>query len=271
MFLKAEIRKGEYYDSVKLMLVTQQLSSMDGIEEAAVQMGTNLNKEVLRNMGMLAPELEEATADDLMISIKGISEKAVDQALKQVDLLLSQRGSKDESYDYRPRSFDAAMKACPDPNLCIISVPGRYAKREAMKALEKGLHVMLFSDNVALEDELELKIYARNHNLLLMGPDCGTAMLNNIPLGFANKVRRGKIGIVGASGTGIQEVMTLIHKRGGGVSHAIGTGSRDLRSEIGGITTLQGLEGACPKRRGILVAPSFAFFKPFSPSWKFLE
>ncbi|GFN23688.1 hypothetical protein [Thermanaeromonas sp. C210] len=271
MFLKAEIRKGEYYDSVKLMLVTQQLSSMDGIEEAAVQMGTNLNKEVLRNMGMLAPELEEATADDLMISIKGISEKAVDQALKQVDLLLSQRGSKDESYDYRPRSFDAAMKACPDLNLCIISVPGRYAKREAMKALEKGLHVMLFSDNVALEDELELKIYARNHNLLLMGPDCGTAMLNNIPLGFANKVRRGKIGIVGASGTGTQEVMTLIHKRGGGVSHAIGTGSRDLRSEIGGITTLQGLEGACPKRRGILVAPSFAFFKPFSPSWKSLE
>ena len=63
-----------------------------------------------------------------------------------------------------------------------------------------------------------------------MGPDCGTAIINGVPLCFANVVRRGDIGIVGASGTGTQEVTVIIDKMGGGVSQVIGTGGRDLKS-----------------------------------------
>src|SRR5207244_7611318 len=77
--------------------------------------------------------------------------------------------------------------------------------------------------------------------LIVMGPECGTSIVNGVGLGFANRVRRGSIGVVGASGTGIQEVTTLVHRLGGGISHAIGTGGRDLDAAVGGVTTLQGL------------------------------
>src|SRR5207237_4966074 len=129
----------------------------------------------------------------------------------------------------------------PEANLALISVPGRYAASEARQALADGLHVFLFSDNVSIEDEVDLKRFARAHNLLLMGPDCGTAILNGVGLGFANVVRRGRIGLVGASGTGLQEVSVLLHQAGEGVSQAIGTGGRDLHDDVGAITTLHAL------------------------------
>ena len=116
----------------------------------------------------------------------------------------------------------------PAANLALISTPGDYAAAEAMKALRLGLNVMLFSDNVPVEDEIALKRYARAHDLIVMGPDCGTAIIGGIPLGFANAVRRGDIGVVGASGTGLQQVTCLIDRLGGGISQAIGTGGHDL-------------------------------------------
>ncbi|AYO30185.1 acyl-CoA synthetase FdrA [Biomaibacter acetigenes] len=241
MIIKTLIRNGEYYDSVKLMTVSKKISEKEGIDNAAVLMGTDLNKDVLKRTGLLSPEAENASPDDLIISVRGSNEAVVDKAISQVDTLLNQRRDGDEESDYRPKSFDSALKIMPDMNFCIISVPGRYARREAMKALQNGLHVLLFSDNVTLDEEIKLKKYAMENNLLLMGPDCGTAMINNVPLGFANKVRKGNIGIVGAAGTGMQEVMSLIHKQGAGISQAIGTGGRDLSAEVGGITMLQGL------------------------------
>ncbi len=241
MVIKTVIRKGEYYDSVKLMIVSKKMAELPGILGAAVQMGTELNKEVLKRTGMLDQESNTASAEDLMISVKGVSQEAVDAALSQVDTLLNQR-SGEGNKEYRPKTIDSALRAMPGINLAIISVPWRYAKNEAMKALQKGLHVLLFSDNVTLDEEYELKEFARGSGLLLMGPDCGTALINNVPLGFANKVRKGKIGIVGASGTGMQEVMTLIHKQGFGISQAIGTGGRDLSVKIGGATMLHGLQ-----------------------------
>lgn len=242
MLIKTIIRHGEYYDSVKLMIATRELSEFEGIKEAVIVMGTDLNKEVLKRTGLLTPESEAAAPEDLIIAISGESQDAIDKALAAVDVLLNKHDSGNDENEYRPKSFDSAIKTMPDLNFCIISVPGKYAKREAMKALKNGMHVLLFSDNVTKEEELELKNYARDNGLLLMGPDCGTAMINNVPLGFANKIRKGNIGLVGAAGTGMQEVMTLIHKLGGGISQAIGTGGRDLSIEIGGITMLQGIE-----------------------------
>jgi FdrA protein len=134
------------------------------------------------------------------------------------------------------------VQAQPAANLALISVPGDFAAAEARKALRRGLHVMVFSDNVAIEDEIALKNEAMERGLLMMGPDCGTAILNGVPIAFANNVRRGGIGIVGASGTGIQEVSCLISRRGGGISHAIGVGGRDLKEEVGGISTLMAME-----------------------------
>src|SRR5262249_22766819 len=139
------------------------------------------------------------------------------------------------------RSLQMAMAQAPEANLALISVPGDYAAAEAMKALRLGLHVMLFSDNVALADEVALKRYAKERGLLVMGPDCGTAIIDGVPLGVANAVRRGAVGVVGASGTGTQQVTSLVHRRGAGISHAIGTGGHDLGKDVGGITMSHGL------------------------------
>ena len=154
-----------------------------------------------------------------------------------------------------PRSLEMALQEAATANLALISTPGDYAAAEAMKALRLGLNVMLFSDNVALDDEIALKRYARSHELLVMGPDCGTAIIGGVPLGFANVVRRGEIGAIAASGTGLQQVTCLIDRWGQGISQAIGTGGHDLRAEVGGITMLQGLDAlaADPATRVIVL------------------
>jgi succinyl-CoA synthetase alpha subunit len=148
-----------------------------------------------------------------------------------------------------------ALAARPDASLALISTPGEYAAAEALKALRLGLHVMLFSDNVALEDEVRLKREAEQRGLMLMGPDCGTAIIAGVPLGFANAVRRGPIGVIGASGTGLQQVTSLIDRGGLGVSHAFGTGGRDLSAEVDGLTTLRALDelAADPDTRVIVL------------------
>ncbi|MGH7310386.1 MAG: hypothetical protein ACREK6_17010, partial [Candidatus Rokuibacteriota bacterium] len=141
----------------------------------------------------------------------------------------------------RPRSIARAARDRPEANLAVVSVPGSHAVNEAGQALAAGLHVFVFSDGVSLEDEIALKRRARERGLLVMGPECGTSIVNGVGLGFANRVRRGPVGLVGASGTGLQEVTTLLHRLGSGVSHAIGTGGRDLHDGVEGITTLQAL------------------------------
>jgi len=165
----------------------------------------------------------------------------VKAAIEKVDELLTEK-RKESSSEYRPPSLDSALKYLEDSNLVLISVPGKYAAEEAKKALDRNLHVMLFSDNVTVAEEKELKELAASKGLLMMGPDCGTAIINNTPLAFANVVRKGPIGVVGASGTGTQEVTVLIDRLGEGVSQVIGTGGRDLREEIGGIMMIQGIE-----------------------------
>src|SRR5688572_20514633 len=238
---KWNVRAGAYYDSVVLMQLQRGLLELSGVVDAGVVMATQANRDLLAANNLL-PDSISANPDDLLIVVKAAAEDSAMDAIGKVDELLARRKSSAVSQDFRPRSLSSAVKQLPEANWVLISVPGRYAAGVAREALDLGKHVFLYSDNVSLEDEIALKQTCREKGLLVMGPDCGTAIINGIGLGFANRVRRGPIGVVGASGTGTQAVTAHIHNLGGGISHAIGTGGRDLKSEVGAITAHQALD-----------------------------
>jgi len=238
---KWNVRAGAYYDSVVLMQLQRGLLGLSGVMDAGVVMATQANRELLAANNLL-PESVTTNPDDLLIVVKADDDISATDAIGKVDELLTRRKSSNSQNDFRPRSLSAAAKQLPEANWVLISVPGRYAAGVAREALELGKHVFLYSDNVSLEDEIALKKTAREKGLLVMGPDCGTAIINGVGLGFANRVRRGSIGVVGASGTGTQAVTSHIHELGGGISHAIGTGGRDLKSDVGAITAHQALD-----------------------------
>jgi FdrA protein len=241
MAVKVLIRKNTYFDSVTLMALSTKANQLAGVEQAVVAMGTEMNKGVLRNVGLLAPEAEAAGVGDLMIVVKAANDDRCGQALDEVQALFNQRGKAQGGAGATYATLESAARHVPEANLAIISVPGEHAAREARKALERDLHVMLFSDNMSVADEVALKNLAHDKGLLVMGPDCGTAILGGVGLCFANVVRRGNIGIVGASGTGSQEVSVRIHDFGGGITQLIGTGGRDLSEQVGGIMMIDGL------------------------------
>ncbi|MFQ5594946.1 MAG: hypothetical protein ACE5HA_12445, partial [Anaerolineae bacterium] len=197
---KVEIRRGAYYDSVILMQLQRSLAGLPKVLDAGVVMGTAANKELLGQSGLLPPEAEAAQADDLVIVVKAQDEAGAESALAQVDELLARRRSVIEQ-EYRPQSVEAAAQMLPDAQWVLVSVPGRYAAGVARQSLRLGKNVFLYSDNVSLDDEIALKQMAAEKGLLVMGPDCGTAIVNGVGLGFANHVRRGPIGVVGAAGT----------------------------------------------------------------------
>lgn len=243
MVLKGFIRQGEYFDSVSLMIVSRELNQFPGIIDSAVVMGTKENREILAAAGLLLEEFTATNDTDLLIALKMEAEIDSAEILSEIDQIFQKlRSGSDDAEDFNPKSLAGGLKQLPDANLSLLSIPGKYAATEAMKALEAGLHVMLFSDNVPLPDELRLKQYAAEKGLLVMGPDCGTAIINGVPLAFANQVKRGDIGLVAASGTGLQEVSCLISHLGKGISQAIGTGGRDVKKEIGGIMFLEGIK-----------------------------
>jgi FdrA protein len=241
--LATEVRPGAYFDSVVLMQLQRALLKLPGVEDAGVVMGTDANKGVLEGSGLLTPEAQRAAPDDLVIVARAASEDAARAALTQVDALLARRsaGETAGADGYRPKSLEAATAMHPEAGWVLVSVPGRYAAGVARDALRLGRHVFLYSDNVSVEDEVALKQEAAARGLLVMGPDCGTAIVNGIGLGFANRVRRGPIGLVGASGTGLQHVTARIHQLGGGITHALGTGGRDLSDAVGAVTARQAL------------------------------
>jgi succinyl-CoA synthetase alpha subunit len=234
------IRKNQYYDSVFLMRVARTLSDEAGVQQCAVLMATDANKELLLELGFRAPEVTAASPNDLVVAIQAEDATLIDRLLGEMDARLTGGSKVDKSSIYR--SIEDASLAYPQSNLVVISVPGAYAAREAHKALDQGKHVFLFSDNVPLDQEVELKQVAKARRRLVMGPDCGTSLIGGIGVGFANRVRQGPVGVVGASGTGIQEFTSLIHQAGSGISHAIGTGSHDLSDAVGGITTMMGMD-----------------------------
>lgn len=235
---KLEVRKNTYYDSVTLMIISKEVKKVSGVNEALVGMGTNLNQEIAVRLGLNAPGFEDVTANDFFVAAECENEEAFTAAIATVNEMLSQKLSKSKS-DYFPPTLEGALKIDPELNMAVISVPGQHAAEVAQNCLEHDINVMLFSDNVTIEEEKSLKEYAAAHELLVMGPDCGTAIINNIPLAFANVVKRGDIGLVCASGTGAQEVSCIIDQLGGGISQLLGTGGRDLKEEIGGIMMKQ--------------------------------
>ncbi|WBW95213.1 acyl-CoA synthetase FdrA [Oceanirhabdus sp. W0125-5] len=243
MNLCVEIRKNTYYDSVALMLITKEIKKMSNVKDVIVGMGTELNKELTENLGLSNDEVKGLTPNDFFIAVASDEENILKTIVKKVDELLNTKADNhDSALEYKPTTLSSAVKHLEGANMAVISLPGKYAAYEARRALNNNLHVMLFSDNVTVEEEIKLKEIGRDKGLLVMGPDCGTAIINGVPLCFANVVRRGDIGIVGASGTGTQEVTVIIDKMGGGVSQVIGTGGRDLKSQVGGIMMIEGFK-----------------------------
>jgi len=258
MITKGIIRKGAYFDSVTLMIVSRKLSALAGVIDSSIVMGTPENKAILEAAGLLVATFQESSDTDLLVAIQAENQDLFENALGALDAMLEEvRHHKDDSDEFQPVSLEGALEQLPDANLALVSIAGKYAAREAQKALEKGLHVMIFSDNVSIEDEKRLKELGRDKNLLVMGPDCGTAIINGVPLAFANVVQRGNIGIVAASGTGLQEVSSVIAHEGAGISQAIGTGGRDVKEEIGGIMFLSAMDAlSCDDQTAVIVLVS---------------
>ena len=231
-----------YKDSVALMQVGAALREQPGVAGASCIMATPANLAQLANADLVVDV--QARPSDLLVVVRGDAQASA-EALDAAETLLSRPPAdahqRVDAFSLPVTSITAAAEQKPDVDLALISVPGDYAAAEALKALSLGLHVMLFSDNVDVEHERAIKQFATDRGLLVMGPDCGTAIVNGVPLGFANVVRRGTIGLVAASGTGLQEVTCRIHNGGAGISQAIGTGGRDLRDAIGGVTMMAGL------------------------------
>ncbi len=233
-----------YRDSVELMQIAAEIEAVAGIDRAGLVMATPANREVLGAAGLLSDAAAAAGPNDLVVALASDDDEIATDALEIAAKRLA--GAADEGAGETTktvaRTTAEAMSELGTPNLALISTPGAYASAEALKALKRGLHVFMFSDNVPIEDEIMLKSVARAKGLLMMGPDCGTAILDGVPLGFANVVRRGTIGLIGASGTGLQQVSCLIDRFGAGVSQAIGVGGRDLDERVGGAMMLAALE-----------------------------
>ena len=254
------VRRGYYADSVALMRISRSLAELEGVEEVSLMIGTQANRALLAESGLLEAEGEKAKADDLVIAVRAIDRSAAEAALAHADERLAQgaaigAATAEQGGVKVARGYSGALTALPGANLALISVPGEFAAAEARQALARGLHVMMFSDNVSVADEIALKREALGRGLLLMGPDCGTALIGGSPIGFANVVPRGDVGLISASGTGLQEVSCLLARAGRGISHGIGVGGRDLSAEVGGLMTLAALDAlqADPSTRHVVI------------------
>jgi FdrA protein len=238
-FVRNVVKRNFHRDSVQLLHLSEEAKKIEGIKDAAVVMGTTTNKEILTRLGLLTGEGKGATDSDMILAVIADTETSVEKGLRQVeDIILKPPESNGQSY----YSVDAALKAVPDANLAIVSIPGEYARDIVLKLLDKGISVHLFSDHVPPEDELELKQYAKSKELLVMGPGAGTSLIGGKAIAFANVIKRGKIGIVAAAGTGLQEISVLLSEAGLGVSEGLGTGGGDIKGKIGGLMMLQCIE-----------------------------
>ena len=237
------------------MSISREAAKLDGVSKVLALLGTVSNKDVIARLGLKDPAVDAATASDLMICIEAKDDAAVKAALDNVQAHLKTKAGGSKAEELKPATIEEAADRLEDANFCMISLPGPMAKLDVLSAINRGLNVMLFSDNITIEDEIELKKKAIEKGLLMMGPDCGTAIIAGVPLALANVVRRGDIGIVAASGTGIQEVTCLIDRFGGGITHALGCGGRDLRKQVGGLEMRFGIKklAATPGNKTLLL------------------
>ena len=225
------------------MRLAREIGEKKGVSEVAALMGTPANHEILLHAGLAEENEVDAGPNDLVLAVEAETQETACEAIEEAKAFLTQaRVTGGDSSDFSPSSLAGALAAAPESNLAMISVPGAYAAKEAMDALRSGLHVFLFSDNVSVDDEVALKREAARRDLLLMGPDCGTAYIAGTGLGFTNVVKPGRVGCIAASGTGLQAVASHLDALGEGISHGIGVGGRDLSAEVGGRMTLHALD-----------------------------
>ena len=235
--LKTVVKKGSYHDSVVLMLLTNHISAMQGVNKVSIMMATPANKDIFKQSGLDTEELLAAGANDMVVVADIDNENTMNIIENEIDAYFKKQNTQNQQTE-SVKSWDKALEKMPNADMAVISIAGAYAALEANRALDESMNVFMFSDNVTIEDEKKLKQKAHEKGLVVMGPDCGTGIIQSVPIAFTNKVNSGKIGIIGASGTGIQELTTIIDRLGEGVKNAIGTGGRDLSSEIGGITMM---------------------------------
>jgi len=243
--IQAFVKKGSFQDSVSLMLISKKLSASSEIDEVSIMMGTPANKSLLKETGFWHDIFTDVTPNDICVGIKVHNSNDVTALIsQQLEESLAEiaKGQAQGPRLIKARSFQSAINKLPDSNMVLVSIAGEYAGKLADQALEFGKNVMLFSDNVSIEDEIALKTKARDKGLIVMGPDCGTSMIAGSPLAFANVLPKDNIGIVGASGTGIQEIASQIALLGAGITNAIGLGGRDLSLQVGGISALTALD-----------------------------
>lgn len=237
------IKPNTYQDSVSLMMLSAQLSELPEVERVSIMMGTPANKEIFADTGFASPALDPAGPSDMVIALESDDPSAVELIGQKVDDFIKNQASQSAKASFpRVRSLERALQMAPDANLAVVSIPGEQAAPEIERLIDKDLNVFIFSDNISVEDEVRLKSKARDKGLMVMGPDCGTGSLGGLPLAFTNVVEKGPIGVVGASGTGTQEVMVQVDRAGGGISQAIGLGGRDLSEAVGAITCMQALK-----------------------------
>lgn len=237
------IKENTYQDSVALMRLSADLDTLDGVDKVSIMMGTPANKDILRETGFGTDDLGQGGPNDMVIVVGTDASDVVDTVVAEVDAFLAQAAQASASSTMATvRSLDRAREVLPDANLALISLPGEHVAEEGRRLLDAGMHLFIFSDNVSVDDEVQLKTLARERGLMVMGPDCGTGVIGGVPLAFANVAQPGFIGIVAASGTGTQEVMAAIDQHDAGISHAIGLGGRDLKEAVGGITALQAMD-----------------------------
>ena len=248
-----KIQKNRYIDSLETLQQTAVLNEQEGIETGYVGMATAVFKEVIEEIGLSTDEIQACSEADYVIVASAESKEAFKNAVKAITSDEKKESETEEKKYYG--SISEAVNDHPRANLCQISVPGEYALAEVRKALNAGLHCCVFSNNVPLEDEREMKELAREKGLLCMGPDCGVANINGSALVLSSINNRGPFGIVGASGTGIQHVAAILHEAGSGVSQTIGTGGNDLKEPVGGITMLMGIDAleADPETKYIIL------------------
>ncbi|SFC74823.1 FdrA protein [Pragia fontium DSM 5563 = ATCC 49100] len=244
--IHAFVKKGSFQDSVSLMIISRKLSESPEVDEVSVMMGTPANKSLLETTGFWHDMFLDATPNDICVAIRtdNTDPAIIDFISSELEASLEalaqgQRGGKKL---LKVRRWDSALKKLPKANLLLISIAGEYAADLAEQAIDSDKNVMIFSDNMSLEDEVRLKSKASSKGLIMMGPDCGTSIISGAPLAFSNVLPQGNIGVIGASGTGIQELVSQVALAGQGITHAIGLGGRDLSVEVGGVSALTALD-----------------------------
>lgn len=260
MFVKAIVIPSCYQDSVVLMRVAGELRQLPQVQEAGLFMGTEANLQILQANGLYTPACAQAAPGDMVMAVRADTEEAAEGALQTGQKALLKTPQAEESTAASPRTLESALQRSPTANLAFISLPGQYAAEEAHRALALGLHVFLFSDNVPLADEIQLKKEAVARNLLCMGPDCGSACLNGVRLGFMNAVPAGRVGLVASSGTGLQAVACHLAAMGEGLSQAVGVGGRDMSAAVGGLMTLAAVQwlAASPATEALVIITKHA-------------